>query len=243
MKPTWERGNVRLTAELQGERDDLAEKCKEYGDALVEETKLTSRIAALEEQVRKLTAENERLTNDAIKELIDSAAVREFSYHHQGDNIEARAVIQSPLMGLIGGWITGDFKRTSAVNFLEQELMFTARDGDHRYTVNIRKSGGKTEAQVCGELRAELAERNAYAERLLAENVRLTNEAATERERCGVLEREVRAYREWQRTKCDDNASSLDHWHACKALDAATFETDTRHALDAAKFGKEQNDG
>jgi len=98
--------------------------------------------------------------------------------------------------------------------------------------------------------------------RLLAENVLLSNEAAfmrgfinnedvrsdfqtvtqmrqaldRERERCGVLEREVRAYREWQRTKCDDNASSLDHWHACKALDAATLETDTRHALDAAKF-------
>lgn len=136
-------------------------------------------------------------------------------------------------------------------------------------------------------LQALLEERRAYAERLLSENVRLTNEAAEvrqeleqyrmrlvgaliaseggdgqpsdaleylrtcptitsvmklrqaldrERERCGVLEREVRAYREWQRTKCDDNASSLDHWHACKALDAATLETDTRHALDAAKF-------
>lgn len=58
-----------------------------------------------------------------------------------------------------------------------------------------------------------------------------------------VLRAEVKAYREWQRTKCDDNASSLDHWHACKALDAATLATDTRHALDAATFGKEQNDG
>jgi len=67
-------------------------------------------------------------------------------------------------------------------------------------------------------------------------HVNTLKELNRERERCGVLEREVKAYREWQRTKCDDNASSLDHWHACKALDAATFETDTRHALDAAKF-------
>ena len=226
-----------------------------------------TRIAALEEQVRQLTEENERLTNDAIKELIDNAAVREFSYHHQGDSIEARAVIQSPLMGLIGGWITGDFKRTSAVNFLEQELMFTARDGDHRYTVNIRKSGGKTEAQVCGELRAELAERNAYAERLLAESVRMSNEATDlrerldstrqsiitactgsgclnahelrqaldrERERLVVLYDEVISWRAW----CDaEDSVAISEPLLWQDVVNARKETDTRHALDAAKSG------
>jgi len=59
---------------------------------------------------------------------------------------------------------------------------------------------------------------------------------ARERSRADVLAAEVRAYRVWQRTKCDDNASSLEHWHACKALDEATWNTDRTHALDPAKF-------
>ena len=47
-----------------------------------------------------------------------------------------------------------------------------------------------------------------------------------------VLRAEVKAFREWQRTKCDDNASSLEHWHACKALDAATNATDAAKAME-----------
>lgn len=93
--------------------------------------------------------------------------------------------------------------------------------------------------------------------RLLAENVRLSNEAATERERCGVLEREVRKWRDVnekaqavrkvyrqhgggalvERLKQDAEASL----RVC--IEETMKETDTRHALDAAKFGKEQNDG
>ena len=74
--------------------------------------------------------------------------------------------------------------------------------------------------------------------RLLAENVRLSNEAATERERCGVLEREVKAFRAYYAAITADEQEVA--WHA---RDAASTATDTRHALDAAKFGKEQNDG
>ena len=108
---------------------------------------------------------------------------------------------------------------------------------------SLRAEVERLKAELQGEredvaaCRAEVNRLSNYAERLLAENVRLTNEEATERSRAGVLEAEVRAYREWQRTKCDDNASSLDHWHACKALDAATLETDRTNAIDAAKFG------
>jgi len=139
-------------------------------------------ISSLRAEVERLTAENERLTNNAIKELIDGWKLREFEYKNHDHAIEASAIIQSPFMGLIGEWLAADFRRTGAVNFLEQELTFTARDSEHRYTVNIRKSGGKTEAQVCGELRAALADRNAYAERLLAENVRLSNRQSMDRE-------------------------------------------------------------
>ena len=73
-----------------------------------------------------------------------------------------------------------------------------------------------------------------YNARLLAENVRLSNEAATERERCGVLEREVRAGRFFKRWRSMpggyDQSEAREHW------EASIKETDTRHALDAAKF-------
>lgn len=69
---------VRLTAELQGEREDLAEKCKAYGDALVEETKLTTRIAALDDYNQRLLAENVRLSNEAafMRSFINNEDVR-----------------------------------------------------------------------------------------------------------------------------------------------------------------------
>ena len=83
-----------------------------------------------------------------------------------------------------------------------------------------------------------------YNQRLLAENVRLSNEAATERERCGVLERECRKFRERYIEKCEFDAGTISHtiWYSAlaKELETAMAETDTRHALDAAKFGKEQ---
>ena len=75
--------------------------------------------------------------------------------------------------------------------------------------------------------------------RLLAENVRLTNEAATERERCGVLEREVRGLlavidaHDIDTLDCDRTDN--------KYCDCLRRQIDkVRHALDAAKFGKEQ---
>jgi len=116
---------VRLTAELQGERDDLADKCNAYGDALVEETKLTTRIAALEAEREEWRKINEN---------------------------------QSILVML-------------------------------------------TEAEL-----------------------------DRERERCGVLEREVRAWRD-----------ACDTWQAqtqelLEVLSSAVLATDTSHALDAAKF-------
>lgn len=81
--------------------------------------------------------------------------------------------------------------------------------------------------------RAALADRNAYAERLLAENVRLNNEAATERERCGVLEREVGKWRAW----CDaEDSVAISEPLLWQDVVNARHATDTRHALDAAKF-------
>ena len=92
-----------------------------------------------------------------------------------------------------------------------------------------------------GALRDALTKSREYAERLLAENVRLSNEAAEvrvaldkERERCGVLEREVKAARMWKRWRScaggPDQAEVRAYWEEC------ITETDTRHALDAAKF-------
>ena len=63
---------------------------------------------------------------------------------------------------------------------------------------------------------------------------------ATERERCGVLEREVLIFRERYIEKCEFDAGTLSHtiWYSAlaKELETAMAETDTRHALDAAKF-------
>jgi len=129
-------------------------------------------------------------------------------------------------------------------------------------------------------LQALLEERRAYAERLLAENVRLSNEAAErikdyeltktvlesttgqllsaiawidgqdvrsdfpnatamrqaldrERERCGVLEREVKQWREcYQDYLCSGVWGNGGVMLQPKEVQA----TDTRHALDAAKF-------
>ena len=65
---------------------------------------------------------------------------------------------------------------------------------------------------------------------------------ATERERCGVLEREVLAAREWINVHMSNYShgqrSKNDH-DAAEWLEEAAKATDTRHALDAAKFGKE----
>jgi hypothetical protein len=72
-----------------------------------------------------------------------------------------------------------------------------------------------------------------YNQRLLAENVRLNNEAATERERCGVLEREVGKWRAW----CDaEDSVAISEPLLWQDVVNARRETDTRHALDAAKF-------
>jgi hypothetical protein len=109
-----------------------------------------------------------------------------------------------------------------------------------------------------------------YNQRLLAENVRLNNEAAEvretldslrqsiyaacagsgclnahelrlsldrERERCGVLEREVLKWRAW----CDaEDSVAISEPLLWQDVVNARKATDTRHALDAAKFGKEQ---
>ena len=105
-----------------------------------------------------------------------------------------------------------------------------------------------------------------YNQRLLSENVRLTNEAAfmrsfinnedvrsdfqtvtqmrqaldRERERCGVLERECRKFRERYIEKCEFDAGTISHtiWYSAlaKELETSMEETDTSHALDAAKF-------
>ena len=97
--------------------------------------------------------------------------------------------------------------------------------------------------------------------RLLAENVLLSNEAAfmrgfinnedvrsdfqtvtqmrqaldRERERCGVLEREVK---EWRRfSNFAEDSTWREAWDDCgDDVCKAEEETDTRHALDAAKF-------
>ena len=77
--------------------------------------------------------------------------------------------------------------------------------------------------------------------RLLAENVRLTNEAATERELCGVLERALQAAackfkhiaENWGNS---GDACALSDAVSEMQMEASQAETDTRHALDAAKF-------
>lgn len=123
-----------------------------------------------------------------------------------------------------------------------------------------------------------------YNQRLLSENVRLTNEAAEvrheldnalnqgawltnqldqchtwidgqnvrsdfqtatamraaldrERERCGVLEDEVKAWHAAEGLRKDEPHNEF------MRLAEARFRTRETHALDAAKFGKEQNDG
>ena len=71
--------------------------------------------------------------------------------------------------------------------------------------------------------------------------LQLTAELATERERCGVLEREVRAARKWERQLWIDLEGVAKPQPPfltgpMRELTEARAETDTRHALDAAKF-------
>ena len=92
-----------------------------------------------------------------------------------------------------------------------------------------------------GALRDALTKSREYAERLLSENVRLSNEAATERERCGVLERALQAAackfkhiaENWGNS---GDACALSDAVSEMQMEASQAETDTRHALDAAKF-------
>lgn len=74
---------------------------------------------------------------------------------------------------------------------------------------------------------------------------RLAKERDTARERAGVLEAEVRAWRHHDDVhECEPESEWLRrqsieaHDRACRAAQ----ETDRTHALDAAKFGKEKND-
>lgn len=178
----------RLKAELQGEREDLAEKCKAYGDSLVEETKLTTHIAELTSYAERLLAENVRLSNEAADLRSEVSAI--------GTRLS-----------------------------MEQE--------DHEAT---RK-----------ELDAVV---------ILLKGARVALDTA--RERAGVLEAEVRAWRDAVNT-LDMISEHPDHQHCisgewddgrkcddCKLWSDAVRcrrETDRTHALDAAKFAKEQNDG
>lgn len=105
-------------------------------------------------------------------------------------------------------------------------------------------------------LQAMYDERREYAERLLAENVRLSNEAAfmrsfinnedvrsdfqtvtamrqaldRERERCGVLEREVLAWHAAEHLRKDEPHAEF------MRLAEARARTRETHALDPAKF-------
>jgi len=176
-----------------------------------------TRIAALEDYNQRLLAENVRLTNEAafMRGFINNEDVRSdfqtvTQLRHALDRERERCgVLQTALAKI------NDI-RNSIIGFQ------TVNWSEHIYP-------------LVAALKAAGIDGMAYPEALKNTGT-LVEQAKLAIERCGVLEREVRAYREWQRTKCDDNASSLDHWHACKALDAATLETDTRHALDAAKF-------
>lgn len=58
-----------------------------------------------------------------------------------------------------------------------------------------------------------------------------------ERERCGVLEAEVKAWHAAEHLRKDEPHNEF------MRLAEARFRTRETHALDAAKFGKEQNDG
>lgn len=147
-----------------------------------EELTNATRIAALEEQVRQLTAERD--------EYRDSLAVTTTDNNATFDGINAAL-------------------DAAGITFLDEN----------------------TYAACIGRLAAQRDERNAYAERLLAENVRLSNEAATERERCGVLEREVKSTRMLYANTNSHYTDTL-RWVMQQAMKA----TDTSHALDAAKF-------
>lgn len=178
----------RLKAELQGEREDLA-ACYKAKATLIDE-----RNACLRE-LDFARAENVRLSNEA-------AFMRSFI-----NNEDVRSDFQT-------------------VTQMRQAL---------------EASKAREEAFLADVVRLT-AEREEW--RKINENqsilVMLTEaELDRERERCGVLEREVKAWRHWNiedakvggDDEVDANANA-----AWGLLECCQRETDTRHALDAAKF-------
>ena len=88
-------------------------------------------------------------------------------------------------------------------------------------------------------LRVERDASKAREEAYRADVVQLTAELDRERERCGVLERECEWYRKYQASvdTCDCGSDGCDVCdEAYENWQVARRKTDTRHALDAAKF-------
>lgn len=217
-----------------------------------------TKIAALEEQVRQLTAELEQYRMRLAGALIASEG---------GDGQPSDAL---------------EYLRTCPTITSVMKLRATidaskARESEYRAEVvrlTAELQGERDDVAAC---RAEVHRLSKYADRLLAENVRFVNEATDlrerldstrqsiitactgsgcvnaselrfaldqcrehgstvsaqltrERERCGVLERECRKWRDEWTKRYNQNA---DVWMLAVAEMA---ETDTRHALDAAKF-------
>jgi len=173
-----------------------------------------TRIAALEEQVRQLTADldTSKREHGWVNDLV-AVITKDNNATFDGINAALDA---------------------AGITFLDED----------------------TYAACIGRLAAKRDERNAYAERLLAENVRLSNDAAfmrsfinnedvrsdfqtvtqmrqaldTERERCGVLAAEVLAWHAAEHLRKDEPHNEF------MRLAEARARTRETHALDAAKF-------
>jgi len=95
------------------------------------------------------------LEADATKAMHDAGVLKRLEYNRIDDTGSIEAVVQSPFMRILGEWIAADFKLNGGTNYVEQELSLTITDHSEPqvYTVLVQKAGGKTPAQVAGELR------------------------------------------------------------------------------------------
>ncbi len=189
---------VRLTAELQGERDDLDEISHSYGDALVEEAMLTRRIEELKDYNQRLLAENVRLTNEA-------AFMRSFI-----NNEDVRS----------------DFQTVTQM----RQALGCERERVREWNVLVAQgcTPGGSEFHDCPQNVAYyIKERLADKDRIMKSQQKELNK---ERERCGVLEAEVKAWHAAEHLRKDEPHNEF------MRLAEARARTRETHALDAAKF-------
>jgi len=187
------------TEELDALRADLAKTLVANADHAAELARVEGERDAALSRIGALEA-------DAMKAMHDAGVLKRLEYNRIDDTGSIEAVVQSPFMRILGEWIAADFKLNGGTNYVEQELSLTITDHSEPrvYTVLVQKAGGKTPAQVAGELRKHNA----------------------------LLRAECEAWRHRYESKCPADAGTAAH--TAYYTEAAKKLKEARAATDAA---------